>query len=137
MTDFRLRLIVDTLLKDEQVLKSLKKDLEGLDAAGKKGDKGLTSVKGSLGSLKSGLMATTGAVVAFGAAAKAAEDVDDHWKVCHPFAEGQKMLLRKHGGRDQHRDLPALKRHLVGGADRKLGFAVADVAADQPVHRAG
>ncbi len=45
------------------------------------------------------------------------------------------MLLREDRGRHQHRHLAALLPRLEGGAHRHLGLAVADVAADQAVHR--
>ena len=47
------------------------------------------------------------------------------------------MLGDQQGGRDQDRDLLGVHHRLEGGADRDLGLAVADVAADQPVHRHG
>ena len=45
------------------------------------------------------------------------------------------MLLGQHGRRHQHGDLLAVVDRLERGADGQLGLAVADVAADQPVHR--
>ena len=45
------------------------------------------------------------------------------------------MLLGEDRRRHQHHHLLALGRRLVGGTQRDLGLAVADVAADQPVHR--
>ncbi|EKD35734.1 MAG: hypothetical protein ACD_75C01803G0003 [uncultured bacterium] len=45
------------------------------------------------------------------------------------------MLFGKHGGGYQDGHLIAILDHLEGGADRHLGLAVADIAADQPVHR--
>ena len=45
------------------------------------------------------------------------------------------MLEREHRGRRQHRHLLAVHHGLEGGAHRHLGLAVADVAAEQAVHR--
>ena len=44
------------------------------------------------------------------------------------------MLLGEHGGRHEHRDLPALGHGLERRAQRDLGLAVADVAGHQAVH---
>ena len=45
------------------------------------------------------------------------------------------MLFGQDGGRHQDRHLIAVLDHLEGGPYRHLGLAVADIAADQPVHR--
>ena len=45
------------------------------------------------------------------------------------------MLARQQRRRHDHRDLLAAHRRDEGGAQRHLGLAEADVAADQPVHR--
>ena len=45
------------------------------------------------------------------------------------------MLAREQRGRHEDRDLLAVEHRLGRGAQRDLGLAVADVAADQPVHR--
>ena len=45
------------------------------------------------------------------------------------------MLARQQRGRHHHRDLLAGHRRDEGGAQRHLGLAEADIAADQPVHR--
>ncbi len=47
------------------------------------------------------------------------------------------MLLSQHGGGDEHRHLPAIEGCLERGPHRDFGFSVADVAADQPIHRLG
>ena len=47
------------------------------------------------------------------------------------------MLFGQHRGRHQDGNLAAILDHLEGGPDRHLGLAVADIAADQPVHRLG
>jgi hypothetical protein len=45
------------------------------------------------------------------------------------------MLARQQGGRHHHRDLLPAHGGDEGGAQRHLGLAEADIAADQPVHR--
>ena len=52
-----------------------------------------------------------------------------------PVGEGGVVLLDQQGGRHQDRHLLAVHHRLERGAHRDLGLAVADVAADQPVHR--
>ena len=49
--------------------------------------------------------------------------------------EGAVMLPRQQRGRHHDRDLRARHRGDEGGAQRDLGLAEADIAADQPVHR--
>ena len=51
------------------------------------------------------------------------------------LGERGEVLLDQQRGRHQHGDLLAVLHRLERGADRDLGLAVADVAADQPVHR--
>ncbi len=51
------------------------------------------------------------------------------------IAEVLEMLAREQGRRRDHRDLLAVHRRDEGGAQRNLGLAEADVAADQAVHR--
>ncbi len=45
------------------------------------------------------------------------------------------MLLRQHGGRNQYGDLFAINHGFERGPQRHLGFAIADIPADQPIHR--
>ncbi len=66
---------------------------------------------------------------------EAAEHGHLHRERAEPPLEGAQVLLRQHGGRHQHRHLLAVLHRLEGGAQRDLGLAVADVAADQPIHR--
>ena len=49
--------------------------------------------------------------------------------------EGLEMLAREQRGRHDDRHLHAVHGGDEGGAQRHLGLAEADVAADQPVHR--
>ena len=51
------------------------------------------------------------------------------------LGEGLEVLAREQRGRHHDRDLLAAHRRDEGGAQRHLGLAEADVAADQPVHR--
>ena len=59
-----------------------------------------------------------------------------HRVIEHPLAKGLEVLLREHGRGREHGDLFAFHHRLERGADRDLGFAEADVAADQAIHRA-
>ena len=54
-----------------------------------------------------------------------------------PLAEGAVVLLGKDSGGHEHGDLLAVVGRLERGPDGDLGLAVADVAADEPVHRLG
>ena len=61
-------------------------------------------------------------------------DVD---RICaHPLGEGHVMLLRQNRSRGKNRDLLAFHDCLERRPEGDLGLAVADVAADQPVHGA-
>ena len=71
-----------------------------------------------------------------GRRAKAGEHLDGDRVVRHALAEVVVVLLREHGGRHEDGDLLAAHHRLERGADRDLGFAEADVAADEPIHRA-
>ena len=51
------------------------------------------------------------------------------------LGEAAVMLPRQQGRRHDHRDLRAGHRRDKGGAQRHLGLAEPDIAADQPVHR--
>ena len=55
----------------------------------------------------------------------------------HALAENVEMLLREHGRRHEHGDLFAVHHGLERRADGDFGFAEADVAANQAVHRLG
>ena len=60
---------------------------------------------------------------------------DLHRKAAEALGEGLVVLARQQRGRHDDRDLLAADRGDEGGAQRDLGLAEADVAADQPVHR--
>ena len=53
----------------------------------------------------------------------------------HAFAEGVEVLLRQHRGRHEDGHLPPIHHRLERRANRHLRLAVANVAADEPVHR--
>ncbi len=58
-------------------------------------------------------------------------------EAAHPLGERREVLGHQQRGGHQHGDLLALLDRLERGPHRDLGLAVADVAADQPVHRHG
>ncbi len=64
-----------------------------------------------------------------------AEPLDHDREAAHPLGERRQVLGDQQRGRHQHRDLLAVLHRLERRAHRDLGLAVADVAADQPVHR--
>ena len=51
-----------------------------------------------------------------------------------PGLEGREVLARQQGRGAYQRHLPPAHGHDEGGAQRHLGLAESDVAADQPVH---
>ena len=68
--------------------------------------------------------------------AEAADVLDGERVVLQALGEGAEVLLGEDRRRRQHQHLLAVVGRLEGGAQRDLGLAVADVAADQAVHRA-
>ena len=70
------------------------------------------------------------------AGAKARQHLDVHRVARHALAKRVVVLAREHRRRHEHGDLPAIRDRLERRAHRDLGLAVADVAAQQPVHRA-
>ncbi len=62
---------------------------------------------------------------------------DDDRELRHPLAEGLEVLVREQRRRDENGHLLAVLHGLERGAHGDLGLAVADVAADDPVHRDG
>ena len=61
---------------------------------------------------------------------------DAHGQAGEAFGEGAEVLAGEQRGRDNDRNLGARHRGNEGGAQRHLGLAETDIAADQPVHRA-
>ena len=68
--------------------------------------------------------------------AHARDELDAQREVAEAVAEGLQVLLREDGRRREHQHLAPAARDLERGAQRDLGLPEADVAADQPVHRA-
>jgi hypothetical protein len=75
-------------------------------------------------------------VAHLGRPAQPGDHLDVERRLREALAERAEMLLGKDRGRHQHHHLLAVRRGLVGGAECDLSLAVADVAADQPVHGA-
>ena len=71
-----------------------------------------------------------------GRAAQPRDHLDAERELRETLAERPQVLLRQDRRRDEHHHLLAVRRRLVRGAQRDLGLAVADVSADQAVHRA-
>jgi hypothetical protein len=70
-----------------------------------------------------------------GGGLEARQRLDPHRVALAALAEGDEVLLGEDRGRHQHRHLAAVHHRQEGGPQRHLGLAVADVAADQAVHR--
>ena len=71
-----------------------------------------------------------------GRLAEARDHLDPHREVAVAVAERVPVLLREDRRRHEHQHLLAGDRDRERGAQRDLGLAEADVAADEPVHRA-
>jgi hypothetical protein len=70
-----------------------------------------------------------------GLGAEARQHGDAHRKVREAIRKRDEVLLGEHRRRRQHRHLLAAQHREQAGAQRDLGLAVADVAADQAIHR--
>ncbi len=70
-----------------------------------------------------------------GLRAEAAHHVDADGEAREALLQRLLVLERQHGGRREEGDLFAVHRRLERGAHRHFGLAVADVAAQQAVHR--
>ena len=66
---------------------------------------------------------------------EARDHLDVDREVAVALAERVPVLLGEHRRRHEHQRLLAVERGGEGRADRDLGLAEADVAADEPVHR--
>ena len=69
------------------------------------------------------------------ARSEARDHLDADGEVAVARLERVPVLLREHGRRHEHQDLLAVDRDGERGAQRHLGLAEADVAADEAVHR--
>ena len=87
--------------------------------------------------MMSTLPAARSASVSFCSAlrAEAAHHVDAHRKAGEALPQRLLVLKRQNRRRREERDLLAVHHRLERGAHRHFGLAVADVAAEQPVHR--
>ena len=70
-----------------------------------------------------------------GRLAEARDHLDADREVAVALAEGVPVLLGEDRRRDEHQHLLAADRDRERRPERDLGLAVADVAADEPVHR--
>ena len=64
-----------------------------------------------------------------------ADHLDADREAREPLLQRPRVLKREHGGRREERDLLAVHHGLEGRAHRDFGLAVADVAAEQAIHR--
>ena len=71
-----------------------------------------------------------------GRLAEARDHLDPDREVAEALAEGVPVLLREDRRRHEHQHLLAVQRDGERGAQRDLGLAEPDVAADEAVHRA-
>ena len=67
--------------------------------------------------------------------AESADHLHDERILGQPLAKGAEMLLGQDRRRHQDRHLPAVVDRLERGADGQLRLAIADVAADESIHR--
>ena len=74
-------------------------------------------------------------LILFGFAAEPADHVDRHRKPGEPLGQRLLVLKRQHGGRREKRDLLPVHHRLERGPHRHFGLAIADVAAQQAIHR--
>ena len=74
-------------------------------------------------------------LILFGFAAEPADHVDRHRKSGEPLGQRLLVLKREHGRRREKRHLLSVHHRLERGAHRHFGLAVADVAAQQAIHR--
>src|SRR5262245_32677221 len=66
---------------------------------------------------------------------ESAQHDDRDWKCRKPLFERFEMLIAKNGGWRQYRNLFPVPYRLESRAHRYFGLAIANIAADQPVHR--
>ena len=58
-----------------------------------------------------------------------------NWEACHAFSKRVIVLLCQQRGRHQYRDLFSILHRFESSTHRNLGFAIANVADDDAVHR--
>lgn len=92
-----MRLIIETILKDEKLLKQLKRDLEGLDEAGKKGSKGLKGFTDRVGDMKKELLKAGAVIVGLGIAVKKTFDFARQGAAISQLTESFKFFLEQAG----------------------------------------
>ena len=63
------------------------------------------------------------------------EGCETDWEGAEPFREGREVLLHQQGCRHEDRHLLTVLNRLEGSPYRDLSLAVADIAADEAVHR--
>ncbi len=76
-------------------------------------------------------------LILFAGRAEAREHLNIGGEGLQALAEGLIMLLRQNGGGHEHGNLFAIHHRFEGGAQGNLGFAVAYIPAQEPVHGAG
>ena len=76
-----------------------------------------------------------GDLTLFGVGPKAGQHLDADRKGSQPLAERLEMLLGQHRRGHENPDLPALHHRLESRAHRDLRLPIADVPADEAVHR--
>ena len=74
-------------------------------------------------------------LLGLGVALEPGQGLDHDGELGVALGEGLQVLLDQQRGRHEDRDLLAVLDRLERRPDRDLGLAVADVAADEPVHR--
>ena len=111
------------LLVDDDQAELPELDALGEERMGADDDVDLAGLEALLGRLR------------LGGGDEAREPADLDREALEALLEGLEMLAGEQGGRRDQRDLQPGHRGDEGGAQRDLGLAEADVAADQPVHR--
>ena len=131
--DFELQLAQQLLLLDAEALLLIddqQAEILGANVAGENAVGADEDVGAPFGeSLDGGFL--------LGGGAKAGDVVDREGVVGEPLREGPVVLLGEDRGGNEHEHLLAVVGGLEGGPQGDLRLAIADIAADQAVHRAG
>ena len=80
---------------------------------------------------------TVDGLLLLGRGPESREQTDPHLHRGESLTERLKVLLREHSRRDEHGDLMPRHHRLERRANGDLGFAVADIADNETVHRLG